>query len=121
MDWNRNQYGEVDVRFNSYWDVLSHEFIATVQDGPGFPSHAKEFETSFMMHVHPENVRVDAIPHSEDDGVSAATAEKGKLLVEKTVEGVTAIVREMLEGRDTRAAMLDLSPPKRETEASPIY
>ncbi len=117
----RNQYGEVDVRFNSYWDVLSHEFVSSVQDAPGFPSHAREFETSFTMHVHPENVRSDAIPYSEDEGAAAATAEKGKLLVDKTVEGVTAIVQEMLEGKDTRAPMPDLSPPKRETEESPIY
>ena len=64
MTYFNNQYGEVDVRFNSYWDVLSHEFVSSVQAAPGFPSHAREFETSFTMHVHPENVRTDAIPLS---------------------------------------------------------
>ncbi len=121
LSYFRNQYGDVDVRFNSYWDVLSHEVVSSIQDQPGYPSHAKEFETSFAMHAHPENVRHEAIPYSEDAGASSATAEKGKLLVDKIVEGFTAMLEEILDGRDTRSPLPDLSPPKRESETSPIY
>ncbi len=94
----KREHGDVDLRFNNYWDVLAREFVAGVQDTPGFPGHAREFETSFAMHAFPENVRAEAIPCSEDEGAALATAEKGRLLVDKIVEGVTSLVEEMLAG-----------------------
>lgn len=102
----QREHGDVDLRFNNYWDVLPEAFVKKVQDTPEFPSHAKEFETSFTMHVHPENVRVDAIPYNDDAGVSAATAEKGKLLVDEVIDGVTAIVEEMLAGEDSGTSVV---------------
>ena len=76
--------------------MLSKEFVAGVQDAPGFPGHANEFETSITMHARPENIRVAAIPYSQDEGTSSATAHKGELLVGEIVSGVTAVVEDML-------------------------
>ena len=111
----------VALRFNNYWDVLSHEFVDGVQKTPGFPSHAREFETSFTMHVHPENVRPEAIQHSEDEGAAAATAETGKLLVDKIIDGVAKVVEGMLAGNSAKQRMPVQVNPKREKESDPVY
>ena len=89
------EHEDVDLRFNSYWDVLDMEFIKQVQDIPELPGHASEFETSVSMHLLPENVRVDSIPESQNDGASAATAEKGKLLLDEILIGVAAVIEDM--------------------------
>jgi creatinine amidohydrolase len=93
----------VDLRFFSYWELIPKEFVAEVQDNPGFPGHATEFETSITMHVYPQNVRPDAIPDSEAEreGPATATPEKGKLLVEKAIDGVAELLEEMLRGEET--------------------
>lgn len=90
--------GEIDLRFHSYWDVISPEFAQQVLETDGYPSHAKEFETAFMMHIAPNNVRHDAIPLSNNPGASAATADKGRQLAERAVDGVSEVVEEMLQG-----------------------
>ncbi len=110
-----------NLRFNNYWDVLSHEFVDVVQKTPGFPSHAREFETSFTMHVHPENVRPEAIQHSEDEGASAATAETGKQLVEKIIDGVAQVVEDMLSGKSERQRVPAGGGGKRQKESDPVY
>lgn len=109
----RREHGDIDLRFHNYWDVLSAEAVNAIQSGPGFPSHAREFETSMAMHLFPENVRVDAISHSEDEGAAAATPEKGRRLTEKTVEGVVGLVRDMIAGRPDDSPAPSLNIPKR--------
>ena len=86
----------VDLRFHSYWDLIPKEFAQEVLETGRYPGHANEFETSFTMYAIPENVRTEAIPYNDDPGVSAATAEKGRLLVEKAIDGVAKLVEEML-------------------------
>jgi creatinine amidohydrolase/Fe(II)-dependent formamide hydrolase-like protein len=93
---DRNDTG-VDLRFNSYWDLIPVEFAHEVLDGSDYPGHAGEFETSFSLYAQPEVVRQEAIAHNDDDS-SLATAEKGRLVADKAVEGVTAVVKEMLSG-----------------------
>ncbi|MBI4306227.1 MAG: creatininase family protein [Chloroflexi bacterium] len=92
------EHPEVDLRFHSYWDLLPAEFVTEVLDTGRFPGHATEFETSFTMHALPENVRIKAMPYSESPDVGAATAEKGRLIVEKTLDEITKVVEEMLAG-----------------------
>ena len=87
---------EVDLRFCSYWDVIPKKFARGVMQSRHFPGHATEFETAVAMYATPESVRPDAIPLNEDPRPASATAEKGRLLIEKAVEGVTAVVEEML-------------------------
>ena len=110
----REHGDDVDLRFHNYWDVLTHEIVNQIQAGPGFPSHAREFETSMTMHLFPENVRLDAIPLSNDEGASRATAETGRRLAEKIVDGVTAICREMLDGKPDSMPQASVELAKRE-------
>ena len=92
---NRDDPG-VDLRFLSYWDVIPEDFAESVLETGSYPGHATEFETSFALFAFPESVRPDAIQHSGDRGASAATADKGRLMAEKAVDGVAAIVEKML-------------------------
>ena len=85
----------MDLRFNSYWDLIPEDFAHEVLDSGIYPGHAGEFETSFSLYAQPEVVRQEAVAHSEDDS-SQATAEKGRLLADKAIEGVTALLKEML-------------------------
>ena len=96
-----------------YWDFTREDTIRTVfPDGfPGWAlEHAGVMETSVMMHLHPELVDIDAIPVHEGAKFPAydvypvnpawvpasgalssariASAEKGKLLVERYVEDI---------------------------------
>ncbi len=87
---------EIDIRSCNFWELMSEEFMMSVLDTDVGAGHAQEFETSFAMYAMPENVRVDAIEYSCDEGVSLATREKGRLLVEETVEGGIRLAKEML-------------------------
>ena len=91
----RDQPG-VDLRFNSYWDLIPDEFANDVLDVGHHPGHAGEFETSFTMHAFPGNVRADAVRHNHDVETAAGTAEKGRALIDKAVEGTTTLLEEML-------------------------
>ena len=86
----------LDLRFNSYWDLIPREFAADVLDVGHHPGHAGEFETSFALHAFPANVRIDDIGRNRDTEPAAATAEKGRLLIDKAVEGTEGLLREML-------------------------
>jgi len=94
----RRQYPGAEVRFHSYWDLIPPEFAGEVLETGRVPGHAQEFETAFALYAFPESVRRDAISDQEDQAPSHATTEKGKLLVEKTVEEVARLVEEMLVG-----------------------
>lgn len=87
---------EVEVRFCSYWDFISNEYAEEVLDTGDSPGHATEFETSIAMYAFPESVRPEAISRNDDPAPSSATPEKGRLLVDKAVEGVSGVVGEML-------------------------
>ena len=86
----------VDLRFLNYWDAIPESWVEDVLDTGTFPGHAQEFETSLAMYADPERVRPDAIAHNQDRGPAAATAEKGRILMEKAIEGVTEVVQGML-------------------------
>ena len=109
----KREHGDIDLRFHNYWDVLTHEIVNSIQSKPGYPSHAREFETSMAMHLFPENVRVEDIPHSEDEGAASATADKGRQLSEKTVEGVVELLEGMIAGSPDASPTPSLNIPKR--------
>ena len=87
---------EVNLNFCSYWDVIPQKFANKVLDTGDSPGHATEFETSIAMYAFPENVRPLTIPRNKDTTPSLATAQKGKLLMGKAIEGVSEIVGKML-------------------------
>jgi creatinine amidohydrolase len=46
------------VVFSSYWQIASATISRHRESGPGGVSHACEMETSIMLHLHPERVRM---------------------------------------------------------------
>ena len=94
---NRDSSG-VDLRFNSYWDLIPSDFAENVMESGHYPGHAGEFETSIAMEIFPGNVEEDAIQYNNDIESSSAAADKGRLLIEKAIDGTTALVTEMLSG-----------------------
>ena len=90
-----NTHPEADLRVHNYWQFIPVDFAEQVLDGGRLPGHAGEFETSFAMYAFPETVRSGAIRDTDDPEPAAATAEKGRLLVEKNVDGLTDFVRQM--------------------------
>ena len=85
----------LDLRFNSYWDLVPKEIAEGILDSGEYPGHAGEFETSFALHALPDNVRWDHAAES-DPNAARATAEKGRALVNAAIEGTASLLREML-------------------------
>lgn len=104
-----------------YWEYISQEIIEKAFDGrsPNWPlEHAGIMETSVMLHLHPELVRLDRlVPQAPADlpaydlwpyepssvpqsGILntaiGATAEKGKLFYDEYVRSMTRIIGEAL-------------------------
>lgn len=105
-----------------YWDFCPRQVLDTVFDGafPGFDlEHAALIETSMMLHWHPERVAMEKLPPDEtaafsvcdvfpQDGrgvpesgvlapVSGASAEKGAVIINATVEAIAAQLRETFD------------------------
>ena len=45
----------------NYWDLIAETILKYCDSGPGGMGHACEFETSLMMHLHPELVHAEKI------------------------------------------------------------
>jgi len=87
---------ELDVRFHSYWDLISDDVRAETMASKAFPGHAGEFETSIAMHAFPQDVRTGSIAASGDSSLPAASADKGQRLLEAAIDGTAGVLREML-------------------------
>jgi len=105
-----------------YWDFCPQSVLDAVFDGdfPGYDlEHAALIETSMMLYWHPELVRIEKIPtdgparfraldHYPQDGAGVppsgvlapalgASAEKGKMIIEGTVDALETSLREIYE------------------------
>jgi creatinine amidohydrolase len=89
---------QVNLQFLPYWEVLDNE-DAKILESQSIPGHAQEYETAFALAAFPENVRTTMWKDQVDQSPSLATAEKGEVLMERTVERVAQYLEEMLEGR----------------------
>ena len=87
----------LDLRFNSYWDFIPEDLANSVLDTGQYPGHAGEFETSFAIEAFPENVRINAISDNKDAESQSASAEKGRILIDRAVEGTIGLIKEMLD------------------------
>jgi creatinine amidohydrolase len=87
----------LDLRFNSYWDFIPEDLANSVLDAGQYPGHAGEFETSFAMEAFPENVRTNAIRKNKDAEAQSASVEKGRIFIDKAVEGTMSLILEMLD------------------------
>jgi len=88
----------LDVRFHSYWDLISDEVRAATMNSKAFPGHAGEFESAIAMHAFPQDVRTDAIGASREPSLAAANPEKGRALLDAAVDGTVEVLRIMLAG-----------------------
>lgn len=107
----------VSVAGHSWWDVDRELWLRVTADAPDSRGefHANWAETSLMLHLRPELVRMDrAVDQPETDwafaydmsrksesgaigrSITEATAEHGRVLFEQAVTAVTALVHRML-------------------------
>lgn len=84
-----------EVRFISYWSLIPPSVIEKHMETRNVPSHGSEFETSILLAISPERVRIEDI---EDEGAKLASAEKGRAMIKAAVQGVVAVLREMMTG-----------------------
>jgi creatinine amidohydrolase len=106
-----------------YWDFCPQQVLDDVFEGnfPGYDlEHAALIETSMMMHWHPELVAVNRIPddgpaafspldHYPQDGAGvppsgvlaparAATAEKGRMIIDGTLDALEKAISDYFSG-----------------------
>ncbi len=91
----------VNLRWLSYWDVLDSADAEELLSGgaAALPGHAQEFETAVALAAFPENVRTDAIEDQADTSAAAASAEQGRELLQRVVDRIVGLARDMMEGR----------------------
>lgn len=88
---------EVNLWFQSYWDVYDEDLVQKTMEHGRLPGHADEFETSTMLVLAPERVHAADI---DNEAAAAGTREKGEALLEPAVAGVTRILQQMMAGED---------------------
>ena len=119
MDLATAQFPKLKVVQSNWWDVLDQKTVDEIFKDVAFPGwaleHAAITETSLMMYLEPDLVRTElmptevkaqALPYSvyparhdlvPDCGVLASpvgsTKEKGKLIVDKAIEGFIKIFK----------------------------
>ncbi|MBT6145220.1 MAG: creatininase family protein [Gemmatimonadetes bacterium] len=112
MDRFREELG-IDVRFHSYWEAYSEEFVNEHLTSGDCPAHAAEFETSvalaaFPGNAHWDNVNYDAESfdiqwehYREQDPVyhyaarDLATPAKGRIMIDAAANWVANQVKNM--------------------------
>jgi creatinine amidohydrolase len=109
-----NEFG-MDVKTASWWDFTPESAVQEIMQGNNIPGHAGDAETSLLMHLEPDLVKVDRALESswqaEVDagrggaegwvraGVHQSSAEKGKALFDLTLKHMIAWLEEFAAGR----------------------
>lgn len=94
----------VNLHFLPYWEVLTEaDAKDLLQSGhripDDLPGHAQEFETAIGLAAFPENVRQDIWTDQPDKRPSQATAERGRVFLERIVERVATYLTDMIKGK----------------------
>lgn len=92
---------EINLHFESYWNLLPEEIALANLKTKRWPGHAQEFETAFAMAAFPENVRLDAMQDQDDKEPLEATAEAGQNMIDEIVKQVAKYVAGMIDGSNT--------------------
>lgn len=95
---------QVNLHFLPYWNVYTQEDAQELLEGgqqlpTDLPGHAQEFETSFALAAFPENVRTEMWTDQPDPKPAMATAAKGEIFIQRTVERVATYLQEMINGK----------------------
>jgi creatinine amidohydrolase/Fe(II)-dependent formamide hydrolase-like protein len=114
MDSFRERLG-IDVRFHSYWEAYTQEFVLTQMETGKCPGHASEFETSFALAAFPERVEWEGVDYARarltirdpeqaqrdrmfHEEARLANAQKGQAMIDVAAAWVADQLRDMLEG-----------------------
>lgn len=89
---------EINLHFESYWNLLPEEVATANLKTKRWPGHAQEFETAFALAAFPENVRQDAMQDQADREPLEATAEAGQNMIDAIVKQVSQYVAGMIDG-----------------------
>lgn len=89
---------QVNLQWQSYWDVLTTDDARAHLRTGDFPGHAQEFETAIAWALFPENVRQDALADQPDSSPGEATPEAGRALLELIEQRLVRHVGQMISG-----------------------
>lgn len=92
---------EINLHFESYWNLLPEEIALENLKTKRWPGHAQEFETAFALAAFPENVRQDAMQDQADREPLEATAAAGQIMIDEIVNQVSRYVSGMIDGTNT--------------------
>ncbi|MFH1300695.1 MAG: creatininase family protein [Planctomycetota bacterium] len=92
---------EINLHFESYWNLLPEEVAIANLKTKRWPGHAQEFETAFALAAFPENVRQNAMQDQVDREPLEATAEAGQIMIDEIVKQVSQYVAGMIDGTNT--------------------
>ena len=57
----KSEFPKVRLVFASYWTLAAQSIIELRESGPGGLGHACEMETSLMLHLHPQKVKLHLV------------------------------------------------------------
>ena len=98
IDEFRDRLGaDVNIRFQSYWDVYDEGLVQKTMEHGSLPGHADEYETSTMMVLAPERIHAQDI---DNEPSKVASKQKGEALIEPVIAGVSSIIEKMIAGED---------------------
>ena len=98
IDEFRDRLGaDVNIRFQSYWDVYDEGLVQETMDHGRLPGHADEYETSTMMVLAPERIHTEDI---DNEPSKVASKQKGEALIEPVIAGVSSIIEKMIAGEE---------------------
>lgn len=86
---------DINLRFQSYWDVYDPEFVQEHMEKGHLPGHADEYETSTMLYLDPHRVQIDAI---DNESAALGKREKGEAMIEPAISGVVSLIENMISG-----------------------
>jgi len=101
---------DVNLRFQSYWDVYDPALVQETMDNGRLPGHADEYETSTMLVLAPERVHADDI---DNEAAALGTKDKGERLLEPAVTGVARILEQMIAGEEVDQPPVTFRPEGR--------
>ena len=115
MDEFRSRLG-IDVRFCSYWQAYSQDFVKQHMESGQCPAHAAEFETSVALAAFPENVHREGVDYEKAglkiqregyaekdpiyfrDARDLATPAKGRVMLDAAIRWVADEMEKMMDG-----------------------
>ena len=101
----------INLRFQSYWDVYDTKFVQEQMENGRLPGHADEFETSTMLYLDPERVQIEEI---DNESAALGNREKGEAMIEPAIQGVVSLLENMISGKKIDLPTVTFTPEGKE-------